>query len=282
VPVTAQRLDRIYEGRIRLAAYQLEPETSKPGERVKLMLYWQQVKEMLEIVTLTVQLADSRSISLGRSDTILYVPAEEGMETQWLPGQVVTTRHEFELSSELAGPLAGRVEVSLMNEAEVFLRPTTLTGEGLENVIAHFTIASDAWPALAQVTRVEARWQNGIILRGYSISPAEFQPGETINVSLFWETKQPIDENYMVFVHLLDEMGQIKAQSDSLPRAGAYPTGWWQPGMVVEDAHSLVLPKDLSDSVYQLVVGLYRGEDGVRLPLANGSDSLRVGLVEVR
>jgi hypothetical protein len=282
IPVTAKRLDRIYEGRIRLAAYQLEPATPKPGERVKLMLYWQQVKEMLEIVTLTVQLADSRSISLGRSDTILYVPAEEGMETQWLPGQVVTTRHEFELSSELAGPLAGRVEVSLMNEAEVFLRPTTLTGEGLENIIVHFTIAPDVWPDLAQATLVEANWQNGIILRGYSISPTELKPGETISVSLFWETTRPIAENYVVFVHLLDKMGQIEAQSDSLPRAGAYPTGWWLPRWIIEDIHQVVLPEDVSGGRYQLGVGLYRSEDDIRLPLIDGSDSLRAGMIEVR
>jgi hypothetical protein len=135
---------------------------------------------------------------------------------------------------------------------------------------------------LAQATLIEAHWQNGIILRGYSISPTELQPGETINVSLFWETKQPITEDYVVFAHLLDEKGQIKAQSDSAPRAGAYPTTWWQPRQIIEDVHQIVLPEDLSGGVYQLVVGLYRSEDGTRLSLTDGNDSLWAGKIEIQ
>jgi hypothetical protein len=75
-------------------------------------------------------------------------------------------------------------------------------------------------------------------------------------------------------------MGQIVTQNDDLPRAGAYPIPWWQPGVVVEDVHPLALPPDLPEGVYQLVVGLYRPEDGVRLMLSEGGDSFKVGTIE--
>jgi hypothetical protein len=101
-------------------------------------------------------------------------------------------------------------------------------------------------------------------------------------VSLFWQANQAVAENYVVFVHLLNEAGQIKAQNDDLPRAGAYPTPWWQPGKIIEDTHTLVLPPDLPGGTYQLVTGLYRPEDGVRLPLSDNRDSLMIGRVEVQ
>jgi hypothetical protein len=102
-----------------------------------------------------------------------------------------------------------------------------------------------------------------------------------VSLSLFWQAGQPMAENYVVFAHLLDETGQIRAQNDDLPRAGAYPTPWWQPGVIVEDVHPVVLPPELPSGVYQLIVGLYRPDDGVRLPLREAGDSYTVGTIEV-
>jgi hypothetical protein len=273
VPAKAPRLDRIYEGRLRLVAYQLDPSTPRPGETVNLTLYWQVVKEVSEPIHLTVQLADSRSLSLGRTDAAL--PADK-----WFLGEVQPTQHSFKLVSDLELPLAVQVEVELRNQAEVVLRPTTLTGEALGANLARFTIAPERWPTLARTRPVEATWQNGLALKGYTLSPQPPQPGQTLSVSLLWEASQPVAENYIVFVHLLDEMGQIVTQNDDLPRAGAYPIPWWQPGVVVEDVHPLALPPDLPEGVYQLVVGLYRPEDGVRLMLSEGGDSFKVGTIE--
>jgi hypothetical protein len=271
----ASRLDRIYEGRLRLVAYQLDPPSPHPGQTVKLTLYWQRVKDVEGPVRLTMQLADSRRLPLGRIDADL--PAD-----QWLLGQVIPTVHEFKLAADLTAPLAAQVEVTLQNEAEVLLRPTTAAGEPLEASITRFTIAPERWPTLVEARPVEVSWQNGLALRGYRLLLEAAQPGENLTVSLFWQANQAVAENYVAFVHLLDETGQIKAQNDDLPRAGAYPTPWWQPGVLVEDAHTLVLPPDLPGGTYQLVTGLYRPEDGVRLPLKEGGDSFTIGTVEIR
>ena len=279
IPPAAQRVDRVYDGRVRLVAYQLEPAMPKPGESVTLTLYWQRVNEILTPITLTVQLADSRSISLGRSDIALYTPPPTASETSWLPGEVISTHHEFALLPDLDVPLAAQIEVNLLNEDEVSLTATNLDGESVEKAASRFTIASQVWPSSAGITPVEAGWQDGIMLRGYKVTSA--QGGQSLAVSLWWEANQPVAGNYVVFVHLLDMHNQLKMQSDGLPRAGAYPTQWWLPGQTIEDVHILARPQDLPAGVFRLAVGLYRVEDNVRLRLTDGRDSLVIGPVQV-
>ena len=282
VPAEARRLDRIYGGQLRLAVYQFQPSAPRPGDKLRLTLSWQPVRELLDPVSLIVQLADSRAISLGRADARLPGSFRGRTGQGWLPGQVITTQHTFPLSAEFTGPLAAQLEVSLVDQAKVPLRATTLTGDPLEDVVDRFTIAPETWPAPIRAAPPLAVWQNGLMLQGYELRPAPGHPGETLSVSLFWETAQPIAENYVVFIHVLDESGQLKAQNDSLPRAGAYPTPWWLPDKLVEDVHPIDLPADLAAGTYQLVVGLYRAEDGVRLPLEQGPDSFELGTATVR
>jgi hypothetical protein len=279
VPPTAERLDRIYEGRLRLAAYQIRPTTPTPGDNLKITFYWQPFKEIPRPLTLTLQLADSRSISLGRSDTLLYDPAT--VDPGWQPGSIITTQHTFALSPDLVGPLAAQVELTLTDAAEVVQRATTLKQEPLDPVLHRFTIAPPTWPSPPKGTPV-ATWQSGLKLQNYQVLAEAIQSGGAIPIRLWWETSQPLTENYVAFIHLLDASGQLVSQNDSLPRAGAYPTLWWLPGHLIEDTHPLTLPPDLPGGVYQLVVGLYRAEDGVRLPLATGGDSTQLGEIRVR
>ena len=232
---------------------------------------------------MTVQLADSRSLPLGRIDGTLPDPIRGADEGGWPPGEVIVTRHKFSLGPDLDTPLAGRIEVSLKDEAATFLQPVNMSGNTLSKEIARFTIRPTAEPMLEMenVSPVEAMWQipgsgGEISLRGYLISPASPAPGQSIQVKLFWKTNRPITEDYLIFVHILDEAGQIKAQNDSIPRSGAYPTSWWLPKLVIEDTHPLDLPGDLTGGKYQIVVGLYGAEDGTRLLRTDGSDNLNL------
>ncbi len=283
IPPEAHLLNRIYQERINLAAYRLDPAQPQPGDTVNLTLYWQPLRIVPEeLFNLTVQLADSRAIELGRTDQVLR-DAETDPPTAWLPGQIVTTEHQFELSDELENLLAGQIEVTVVDEAEVALRATTLEGELLDNVVGRFTIASDVWPTAENVVDTpDAQWQNGAQLTSYSLSADQASPGDTLTIDLVWTTTQPLAENYVAFIHLVDESGQIVAQHDSLPRTGAYPTPWWQPNDLILDPHLLQLPADLPAGTYQLLVGLYDPEGGANAPLGDGGVRFELGEIGVR
>ena len=91
--------------------------------------------------------------------------------------------------------------------------------------------------------------------------------GETLRLTLYWQAKAPMDKDYTVFVHLLDEEGNLRAQQDRQPQGGDYPTSLWRLGEVIWDGQDVPLPSDLPAGTYRLVVGMYLLESRERLPV---------------
>jgi hypothetical protein len=73
--------------------------------------------------------------------------------------------------------------------------------------------------------------------------------------------------SYRVFVHLVDEDGQIVTQSDGEPAGWSRPTTGWAVGEFVVDRHILRLPDGLLMEDLVLRIGLYDVENGQRLPV---------------
>jgi hypothetical protein len=275
VPAEAQRINRIYDESLRVVAYKFNPPQPEPGNNFEITLYWQPVKKISTPIRLTIQLADSRAIPLGRQDVDLLVLTE-----RWLPGAVISTQHEFTLPIELDTPLAGLLELKL-HQAEIELPAIDMTTEKpIDVTMAHFTIISPL--KQPDMTPLEATWRNNIKLRGYHLPTENLDPNQKLPVTVFFEATEPITDNYMVFVHLVDEHNQIISQNDSLPRAGAYPTQWWLPGLVIADTHLLQLPDNLPPGDYRLLVGLYQPEQMTRLLLTDGQDNLELFQIQAK
>lgn len=90
---------------------------------------------------------------------------------------------------------------------------------------------------------------------------------EGLQVNLTWQVQTPPESHVTVFVHVLDGSGQLIAQADGDPLAGAYPFFQWTPGSITEDIRLL----ELSASNLSLRVGLYDRLTGERLT-ATASD----------
>lgn len=135
-------------------------------------------------------------------------------------------------------------------------------------------------PALANEAVTDA---NGWFqLAGYGLTPVA-RPGGEILLTLRWRSLQPVDYNFHVFVHLLDERGEKIAQRDGQPVQWLRPTSTWQPGEEVFDRYGIPLPGDLPPGRYSLVVGLYDPVTGQRLPVSAGPGdyAIEIGPVTV-
>ena len=128
---------------------------------------------------------------------------------------------------------------------------------------------------------VDARFGEHITLLGHARSAQRLQPGDWLPLQLDWRTDAVLPTRYKVFLHLLDAQGRLVAQHDSEPGGGLAPTTAWTPGATVQDRRALVLPDQLPQGSYTLIVGLYTGDDpGQRLRVGD-ADHLVLGTLEI-
>ncbi len=71
--------------------------------------------------------------------------------------------------------------------------------------------------------------------------------------------------SYTVFVHLLNEQGQIIAQNDGVPAQGERPTSGWREGEYILDRHELRFNALAAPGPARLIVGMYDARSGERL-----------------
>ncbi len=126
-----------------------------------------------------------------------------------------------------------------------------------------------------------ARFGNHITLDGDTLSTPQVRPGDILQLDLFWRTDAPLSDRYKVFVHVLDQNGQIVAQTDREPGGGQRPTTNWGTNELVVDRYGVLIPEDTPPGSYAVEIGLY-DFDGTRLPVSTGGDALLVARVDVR
>ncbi|MBN1260715.1 MAG: protein kinase [Anaerolineae bacterium] len=106
-----------------------------------------------------------------------------------------------------------------------------------------------------------------VMLENARLPQMSLRPGDSLAVTLQWRCLQPVDQPYIVFVHLLQADAILAAQADSQPMNGLSPTNTWQPGDVIVDPHQIGIPSGIPAGSYQIRVGLYTGT--TRLPVTD-------------
>ena len=112
----------------------------------------------------------------------------------------------------------------------------------------------------------------GYNLPGMTTAPDEsvtVVTGDALHLTLYWQMLRRVETSYTVFIHLLDEAGQLRGQKDNIPVQGTYPSTEWVEGEVVEDSYQIAVATDAPLGPYQIEVGLYDAATGRRLPVTS-------------
>jgi hypothetical protein len=138
-----------------------------------------------------------------------------------------------------------------------------------ESVIVYRTMPSPKTELLQSesMRRLDVQLGAHIYLRGYQLSASDLSAGNTLTVTLFWQSDSRLAEDYHVFVHLLNTEEQLVAQHDGVPVYGERPTWSWWDGEVIRDEYVLNIDPDLPAGAHTLSVGLYDSMTKVRLPM---------------
>ena len=118
-------------------------------------------------------------------------------------------------------------------------------------------------------------WSGKVALLGYAIEPPLARPGETVEISLFWQNRAPVATNYTVFVHLAGDDGALMAQHDGQPASGERPTSTWRRDEVIVDVHTVLISEETAAGMYEARVGMYELQTMERLPVLEGDGMIR-------
>ena len=215
---------------------------------------------------------------------------------------VMVKDHRFELIPGVYEAVEGGYGVRILFYDEDEEKPITI-----------YLIQTDATKEPAHP--VDASLGGQVLLRGADLWPASWRAGGEVSISTYWQAQTSLTRDYKIFLHLLNQQGELVAQFDhypfqielsqtvidiqlnpqyqaahpletltNYPQQGLIPTRVWMPEQTLRDTITTRLPDTLPEGAYQLYVGLYDEETGERLPVDGsngGQTAILLGQVEV-
>jgi hypothetical protein len=148
---------------------------------------------------------------------------------------------------------------------------------------ASFTLATSILIVACHGSQVDSA--KPVASASVSVSPAVVASGMPVELDVKFAVAPdapPFQEDYEVFVHVVDDDGQMIGAADHSPPT---PTKEWKAGSTIEYKHTGYAP--VSDYVGDatFVVGLYSKSSGERLPLAGEAiepRAVKAGSFEIR
>jgi hypothetical protein len=185
-------------------------------------------------------------------------------------GQLMPRRYTRVLTCLIAGLMFVISAVAPFRYiAPAYAKPPPLSSEEIENIPNRLDVS------FGGVTKLLG-YDLPIPNTQYPISN-NLMPGDSLAITLYWQSLAEMNQDYSTFVHLLDENELIVAQRDMYPGQGLYPTSLWSVGETIANRYVLILPEAaFAPNRAQLEVGLYDFATGERL-LAYGPDGEPLG-----
>ena len=227
---------------LQLLGYNQDRAEATPGEQMLLILFWEKITGQTtgeNSLALSLLNSDDQAVQSWQIPPVQasYPPSN------WEAGERLRGQHSLRLA---AGLESGRYQFRL-NDIEL----GTITINAPDRLFS----APDF------ETAVKATFGDQIELIGYTAET----DATNLFVSLIWQAKTELPTSYRVFVHLVDESGQIITQSDGEPANWSRPTTGWAAGEFIIDGHTLTLPNGSLPVSAVLRVGLYDPETAERL-----------------
>jgi hypothetical protein len=272
----------IYSNWIEFVGYDSMPVQT--GQPLNLALYWRALETRRERLTLTTRLLDNADREIAQLSGALFDASsgrwQEGIvRVPWTiaaPDAPGMYRLELDVDAEGLGRVPVLSQTRQPISDKLFLDP--------------FKVAPTppTQAELDRARRANVRFGDAILLLCYSLRSGSIHPGDSLLLTLYWKSEAKMGKDYTAFVHLLDVNGNVRAQIDTQPRGGMYPTLIWDAGEIVRDDYALVLPRDFLPGEYEIEIGFYEYPGLTRLAVADAEgnnlgdhlvlpDAIRVG-----
>jgi hypothetical protein len=203
----------------------------------------------------------------------------------WQTDEIIVQQHSLALAEDTPAPSLYWFDLILFDETTQ--APLSVVWQGEPLAETYFRIGPE--PIFLSKTavptptnRTNYTFGPQIQLTGYDIHPAE--TGAGLALTLYWQALAQPTADWTVFVHLVNENGDLVAQGDGIPRDGNFPTQWWIAGTYIPDPYLLTSETSCAGlSRYRLLIGFYNPATNERLPASDETDqSLPNNAVEIQ
>ncbi len=259
-------------GQLSLLGYSVIGQEFKPGDMIPLTFLWQGLAELEGEYQVVLWLEDQGGVK-GREARLPlgadYPPAH------WEKGQVVRDWQAFLVPGNLEDG-SYRLKMQVLARDTPLLRLYCLLPGGtildLGRIEMRGRERSFVVPPIGHP--LEIRLGETVRLLGYDLGPTEARPGGSLHLTLCWQGLGLMDNSYTIFLHLLDEEGNIRGQRDSEPSQGTLPTSGWVKGEVIIDGYEIPIAPDAAPGQYTIALGMYDADTGERLPVFDAGGNL--------
>jgi len=261
LPVESPRLAN-FGSSVRLQGYSLGSGPFKAGETLPLTLFWQALAADLPGVQVFVELQ-----TITGEQVMWYQQPPVWPPDRWQPADLIRDPHQVPLPPTLP-PGEYRLLVGLLTPEQA--RLPVNGGDSLRlTTVATIDRPHNFEPTAPQFP-LDTDFGGQVNLTGVDLPVTRLAAGQALPLTLHWQAIETPAKSWTVFVHLIDEAGQIVSQQDQMPGGGQFPTTGWLPGEVLTDSYQLQLPAGTPAGQYRLRLGLYDVNGFSRLPLLEG------------
>jgi len=246
-------------GDLTLIGYEQTDRRYVPGEDVAVTLYWEVLEQSERDDSIFLSFVDVNGQEIGRYSS--YPGAGTLRTSEWEAGKIYPDKYVVAIDQGAFGryPFDLRVEWENL-EINQPISATSTEGTMIEPVLldigAVVSVRVDSSPqGFAEIPlEVQPNFDQAIRLSEFFIDT------ERNEVILHWQAETTLDDNYTVFVHMLDEDGNLVEQADVPP---SLPTRYWRWGENYLTYHEF--PEEFDMLEYTIIVGWYLN-DGLSYP----------------
>lgn len=286
----AMAVKAVFADALELVSYESDSDMVMPGQWLRVNLYWRAVgsPDIRPDPLVRLQVTDEQGNVLA-SDTRWPVPSMP--PSVWASDAVYVTQMTVHMpTAGYTGLLDLRVAALSKGEERCF-PARDASGSHYEDsgVIIGSLIGVGAVVEVQAETIPNPRrevFASTLALRGFELPRDDVSRGDVVPVSLFWEVLEQPVADYTVFIHVLDDGGELVTQFDRPPGGGSAPTSTWQVGQVLRDTYPLSIPYHMPVGIYTVRIGMYTWPLLERLSISldgvSIGDSVDIGSIRIQ
>ncbi|MCL5962075.1 MAG: glycosyltransferase family 39 protein [Chloroflexi bacterium] len=281
IPADATNVDANFNNRLALAAYRME-KVDPTLQRAWVTLYWYSKQPKLATYKMFGQLIDSN----GESWAVFDGEPFKGFypTTSWKQGELVaeermiritpgTPPGQYSLRLGVRDSSGAGIPVAVKDQPpQPFVQ---LPGPQLEVSRSDTNRSS-----LALSQYYDADFGDRVVLVGSDLHEKTFRPGDSLDLRLFWETKERLSQDAKVVFTLVDAQGreEVLAEQDI---STMYPSTRWEPRDLVGASYRVTIPPRTKIGRYRLNLSLAQSGDAANLEVRSGWQIFRAKSLEL-